>query len=123
VCELALWRLAVAELVDVPCVRRFGDGCGLESREAGVHAAPAGADEVHEQRQIVDASVTLGEDVPFDSLEPPDRLVQQAADLCDVSGHGQHLCAEAVAHRGADVRRDRRFEPGCRGRERLDLVA
>ena len=121
--ELARWRLALGELVDVPAVRRFGDGCGLEPREAVVHTAPAGAHEVDQQRQIVDASMTLGEEVTLDSLEPPDRLVQQAADLCDVSGHGQHLCAEAVAHCGTDVRRYRRFERGCCGRKRLDLVA
>ena len=70
------------------------DGAGaLEAREPGIDAAPAGADEVDEQREIVDASMTLGEEVALESLEPADRLVQQAANLGDVAGHGEHLGA------------------------------
>ena len=121
--ELALGRFAPVELFDVPVSRRFDVVRGLEPRETGVHTAPAGADEVDEQREIVNAGVTLGEEIALESLEAADRLVQQAADLRDVSRHGQHLGTETVAHCCADVRRNRRFELGCGRRERFDLVA
>jgi len=40
-----------------------------------------------------------------------------------VAPDGEHLDSQTVAHRGADVRRDRRLELGRRGREGLDLIA
>ena len=107
----------------MPVVRRLDVMCGLESGQSSVDTAPAGADEVDEQRQIVHAGVTLGEEVPLESLEPSDRLVEQATDLRDVSRHGQHFGAQTVAHCDTDVRWNRRFELGCGRSERLDLVA
>ena len=95
----------------------------LEPLEPRVDAPPAGADEVDEEREVVDARVTLGEEVALEPLEPPDRLVQQPADLGDVARDGQHLGAQAVAHGAPDMRRDRRLELGRRRGERLDLLA
>ena len=66
---------------------------GLEALEPRVDAAPAGADEIDEKRKVVDASMTLGEQVAFEPLEPPDRLVQEAANLCDVAGDREDLGA------------------------------
>ena len=63
----------------------------------------------------------LGEDVPFEPLEPANRLVQQAADLGEVAGDRQHLGAQAVVNRGADLLRQRSLELRCRLGERLDL--
>ena len=89
--------------------------------EPCVDAPPAGAHEVDEEREIVDAGVTLGEELALEALEPPDRLVEQAADLGDVPGDRQDLGAEAVADGNADLSRDRGLELGGGGRERLDL--
>jgi S-adenosylmethionine:tRNA ribosyltransferase-isomerase len=95
----------------------------LESREACVHAPPAGADEVDEEREVVDACVALGEEIAFQALEPPDRLVQEAADLRDVAGDGEDLRPQTVTNRDADMGGYRRLELGRGRRERLDLLA
>jgi S-adenosylmethionine:tRNA ribosyltransferase-isomerase len=96
---------------------------GLETLESRVHASPAGAHELDEKREVVDACVTLGEEVALESLEASNRLVQKAANLRDVACHREHLGAQAVANRGTDVRGNRRFELGRGGSERFDLVA
>lgn len=57
----------------------------LEPLETSIDASPAGADQVDEKRKIVDAGVAFGEQFALDSLEPPDRLVEQPSDLGDVS--------------------------------------
>ena len=80
-----------------------------------------GRDEVDEQREVVDARVTLGEQVALEPLEPPNRLVQQAADLGDVTRHRKHLGAEAVVHGGADLLGQDALELGGGLGERLDL--
>ena len=66
---------------------------GLQALESRVHASPAGAHELDEKRKVVDTSMTLGEQVAFESLEAPDRLVQETANLCDVAGHREYLDA------------------------------
>ena len=73
----------------------------LEPLEPRVDAAPARADEVDEEREVVDACVPLGEEVALEALEPADRLVQEPADLGDVSRDGEHLGAKAVADGGS----------------------
>ena len=97
--------------------------CALEAREPRVDAAPAGADEVDEKREVVDARVALGEEIALDPLESADRLVQQAADLGDVARDGKDLRSHAVAHRCTDVLGKRRLELRGGGRQRLDLAA
>ena len=102
-------------------------GCGvlvdgvLDPLEPVADALPAGRDEVDEQGEVVEARMPLGEDVPLEPLEPANRLVQQAADLGEVAGDRQHLGAQAVVHRGADLLRQRSLELRCRLGERLDL--
>jgi len=68
----------------------------LDRGEPLLDRAPAGRDEVDEQREVVDAGVPLREQVPLDALESPDDLVHQAADLGEVATDRRHLCTEAV---------------------------
>jgi hypothetical protein len=67
--------------------------------------------------------VSLGELVALDPLEPPDRLVHQAAHLGEVAGDGQDLLAEAVLDGVPDLRGERRLELRRHLGERLDLQA
>jgi hypothetical protein len=93
----------------------------LEAREALVDTAPAGADEVDEKCEVVDARVALGEKVAFDPLEAPNRLVQKAANLGNVPCDRKDLGTDAVAHGGTNMLGDRHLEL-CGGYgERLDL--
>ena len=120
--EPVLACVARRELLDLAVLRWLDGRCGLESSQPRVHAAPAGADEIDEQGEVVHARVTLREEISLESLQPADRLVEKAADLCDVSRDGEHLGAETVSDRDSDVGRNRGLELR-RGRcERLDLL-
>ncbi len=81
-------------------------GSSSQQRQTGVDSAPAGADQVHEKREVVYACVALGEQIPFDPLQSPNRLVEQAADLGNVASHREHLGAETVAHGDTDLNRN-----------------
>jgi hypothetical protein len=95
----------------------------LETGESGVDAAPSRADEVDEKREVVDARVTLREEVSFDPLQAPNRLIEEATNLRDVSRDRQHLGAKPVADGLTDLNRDRRLEPGGNLCEGFDLLA
>jgi S-adenosylmethionine:tRNA ribosyltransferase-isomerase len=97
--------------------------CLLEPLEPGVDTAPARADEVDEQGQVVDAGVPLGEKLALESFEPPDRLVQQAPDLGDVTTDRQHLGPKTVADCRPDLGGDGRLELGSGDGQRLQLLA
>lgn len=114
---------AVSERFDDVAIRAFHLGLSaLESFEPHVHAAPAGAHEVDEQREIVDARVALRQKVVLEPLEAPDRLVQQPADLGNMARDREDLDSEPVLHGRSHTRGNRRLELG-RGRcERLDLA-
>jgi len=73
VLERALGRFDPTEVLEV---RVLGIAGGLESREPGVDASPARADEVDEEREIVDASVAFCQKISLQSLEPSDCLVE-----------------------------------------------
>lgn len=95
----------------------------LELLETYVDTLPSGADEIDQEREVVNASVPLGELLAFETLEPADRLVEKPADLCDVPGDWKNLRAKAVPNCVANLDWDRRLElRGCYG-ERLDLAA
>jgi S-adenosylmethionine:tRNA ribosyltransferase-isomerase len=96
---------------------------GLEALESFVHASPTGAHELDEECEVVDASVPLGEEIPFESLESPNCLVQEPANLRDVARHREHLRAQPVTNCDPDVGRNRRLELGRCGGEGFDLVA
>lgn len=95
----------------------------LQALEPRVDTAPAGADEVDEERQVVDARVPLCEQVALQAFEPADRLVQEPSNLRHVAADGEDLGAQAFANRGADLGRDRRLELRGRNCEGLDLLA
>jgi S-adenosylmethionine:tRNA ribosyltransferase-isomerase len=122
VLDLVLDRVARRERFDTTVLHRLDRRAGLESREPRVYATPAGADEVDEEREVVDARMPLGEQIALEPFEPSDRLVQEAADLCDVAGDGEDLGAKTVADGDADMRRDRSLQLGRGGGERLDLL-
>ena len=94
----------------------------LETFEARVDASPARAHEIDEQREIVDAGVSLGEEVAFDALEPANRLIEEAPDLGDVPGNREDLGPDAVAHCRTHMLGYRCLELRRGGRERLDLT-
>lgn len=95
----------------------------FESLQPSIDAAPSRADEIDEEREIVHACVPLREELALQALEPPDRLVQQSADLGDVASHGQHLGAQPVPDGRSHLSGDRRLELGRRDRECLELIA
>jgi len=110
----------------------FEDRAGDESRlglgafeplQTCVDAFPARAHEVDEEREVVDAGVSLRQQVALEPLEAPNRLIQQAADLGDVARDGEDLRPKPVANSGSDAGRDRRLELGRRCGERLDLIS
>ena len=95
----------------------------LEALEPAVYTSPARRHEIDEERQIVDAGVSLGEQVSLEPLEPAYRLIQETADLGNVPRDREHLDAEAISDGRADLFRQRALEfRGCL-RERLDLNA
>ena len=66
--------------------------------------------------------MALGEEVALEPLEPPDRLVEQAANLGDVTCGGKDLRPHSVTHGRAHVLGKRSLELGGGGGERLDLA-
>lgn len=104
-----------------PDGRRVTTVRGLQALEAEIDTPPAGAHEIDEEREVLDARPALGEQLALEPLETPDRMVEEASDLGDVTADGEHLRAQAVSHGGADLGGDRGLElSGCSG-ERLDL--
>jgi S-adenosylmethionine:tRNA ribosyltransferase-isomerase len=93
----------------------------LQALEPSVDGAPAGAHEIDQKREIVDARVALGEELALESLEATDGLVEQAADLGDLPADGEDLGAKPVPDRGPDLVRDGRLELRRGDGERLDL--
>ena len=116
-------RLCTGELFHASVCRHRDTRCSFEALEPCVDTAPPGADEVDEKREVVDTGVPLGEKVALEALEPPDCLVQQSADLCDVTRDGHHLCAQPISHGASDVGRNRCLELGSCRSESLDLLA
>jgi S-adenosylmethionine:tRNA ribosyltransferase-isomerase len=122
VLDRVLDRVARHERFDTTVPHRIDSRPALEPCEPRIHAAPAGAHEVDEEREVVDACMPLGQQIALEPFEPPDRLVQEAADLCNVASDWEDLGSETVAYGDADMRRDRGLEPGRGGGECLDLV-
>ena len=91
----------------------------LDAREPLVDGLPARADQVHEQAEVVDASVPLGDEVRLEALEPPQQLDRHPTYLRDLPAHRGRFAADAVANRVDDLRGQRRREP-VGGRGELD---
>ncbi len=79
----------------------------LELSQSRVDSLPPGAHEVDEQREVVDPGMPFGEQFALQPLESPDRLVEQASDLGDVSCDGQNFRPKAVTHGSSDLGGDR----------------
>src|SRR5439155_4344934 len=92
----------------------------LDAAESLVDPAPAGADQVDEEREVVDPAVPLGEQVALEPLEPPNRLRHQAANLGEVPADREDLLAEALLDGVFDPVRERGLDPRRRLGERLD---
>ena len=69
------------------------------------------------------SGVALGEEVALEPLEPADRLVEQTANLGDMTCGREDLGPHSVAHGRAHVLGERRLELGGGAGERLDLAA
>jgi hypothetical protein len=66
--DLVLERRPIGEVLDD---RRHGLVTLLEAREPGVDSSPSRAHEIDEEREVVHARVPFGEQLAFESLEPP----------------------------------------------------
>ena len=94
----------------------------LEAFEPSVDAAPARADEVDEEGEVVHSGMAFGEQVPLEPLEPSDRMIQQPADLRDVARNREDLVAKPVTHSRSHLGGDGGFEPGGGRGEGFDLL-
>src|SRR5262245_66101199 len=88
----ALAGFALVEPVDLRAAT--GVELALHAREADVDAAPAGGDEVDEEREVVDACVPLGHEVVLEALEAADRLSGQPAHFGELPAHRGGLGAD-----------------------------
>lgn len=102
-------------------LRRSSGLASLEALEACIHPSPAGADEIDEKREVVHAGVPLGEQLSFEPFESTNRLVEEAADLGDVTRNREDLGPESVTNGDSYLGRNRRLEVCCRRRERFEL--
>jgi hypothetical protein len=95
----------------------------FDAAEPCVDVLPAGRDEIDEERQVVHPLLPLGLCRPLHRLETPDRLVQQAANLCEIASDRQYLFSQAVLNGSLETSRERRR--GLRGgiRQRRELGA
>jgi S-adenosylmethionine:tRNA ribosyltransferase-isomerase len=91
---------------------------GFDAPEPRVDSLPAGRDEIHEESEVVHASVALVQQIGLESGEPPQDLVHEAAHLSQVSCHGLRLAADRVL----DAPGQGLLELRCGCRERLDLL-
>jgi S-adenosylmethionine:tRNA ribosyltransferase-isomerase len=119
--------LAVVDPVD------RGDGAVLERALDAVHdpleaveppldAAPAGGDEIDEEREVLDPRLALGREVALQPLEPANGLGGEPADLRNVAGDRQDLGPETLLESAAKLLRDARLELGRGLGKRLEAV-
>jgi hypothetical protein len=82
------------------CSGRRIDGASiLETGNSRVDGSPPRRDEVDEQGKIVDSRVPLGEDVLLEPLQPARDVVEEAADLGELTADRQHLATESFTDR------------------------
>jgi S-adenosylmethionine:tRNA ribosyltransferase-isomerase len=79
----------------------------LDASEPRVHRLPAGGDQLDEQREVVDARVSLAERVRFERPQPPDHLVHHAPNFGEVPPDGQNLFAQPLLDGFLDAVRKR----------------
>ena len=76
---------------------------GLDAVEPRVERAPAFGEQLDEQRQVVDARVTLAGERLLDPVEAADRVVREAFHLGQPARDRCGFLAEAVAERFAEL--------------------
>jgi hypothetical protein len=60
----------------------------IDPVETSLDAAPAGFDEIDDQRKVLHTRACLGIQVALEALEPADRLSREPAQLGDVTRDG-----------------------------------
>ena len=98
-------------------------GSRLELLESCVDAAPADRHEVHEEGKIVDARMALGEHLLLQPLQAPHGVVEQPADLGEVTRHDCDLPPQTLLYGRGDAVGEPGLELAGRGRQRFDLGA
>ena len=94
----------------------------LESCEPFVDAPPTGGEEVDEEAEIVDARVSLREDVALETLEPAEQLVHQPAHLGELAADWTGLGGDTFLDGLADLRRQSRLELSRSRREVFETL-
>lgn len=75
----------------------------LHPVEAPLDTVPARGDQIDQQSEIFDTGTALRVQVTLESLEPPDCLAREAANLRDVPPDGENLCPQALLHGFTDT--------------------
>ena len=110
------------------CSGRRIDGASiLETGNPRVDGSPPRRDEIDEQGKVVDARVALGEDVLFEPLQAARHVVEETADLGELTADRKHLttesftdgCPNSFGQAGLELARrcGQRFDLGSRALE------
>ncbi len=84
----------------------------LEAVDAPLDPAPAGRDQLDDEREILDARLALGREVALEPFEAANRLTREPTHLRDVPGNWEDLGAHALLHGLGESFRDPRLELG-----------
>lgn len=104
------------------CSRRRIDGASiLETGNPRVDRSPPRRDEVDEQGKVVDARVALGKDVFLEPLQPTCHVVEEAADLGELTADRKHLATESFTDSCLDPFGQAGLELARRCGQRFDL--
>jgi hypothetical protein len=95
----------------------------LDPVEPRIESSPLAGDQVDEDGEILDASVTLGKEVALEPLEPSDRLVCEALDLGETASDRRRLLPEPVPQGPPDGIRQHHLKLVGAQRQRFDLEA
>src|SRR5687768_13627236 len=88
--------------------------------EPALDGAPAGADQLDEDRKVLEALAPFGRDLGLEGFDAADHLAGEAAHLGNVPGDGQDLRAHALLDGGAEALRNDALELGRGLRERVE---
>ncbi len=94
----------------------------LEPSEPFVDAPPTRGEEIDEETEVVDARMSLREDVALQTLEPAEQLVHQPAHLGELTADRTSLGRDTFLDRLADLRRQRRLELSRSRREVFETL-
>ena len=95
----------------------------LGAVEAPLDAAPAGADQLDEEGQVLQSVPALGGDLRLEPVESPDELSGQPAHLGDLARDRQDLGMHPLLDRGTETLRHDRLELGGRPRKLVERAS